>query len=175
MDIWHILNTLSYGLWLSVDLLLTHTPSFCPHSYCMPPYILLHISINRHFLNLPPRLIAEVIYGYLLRQMYFEDIKMFAKYCPKLHDLQPCNLEVCPPAPPSVTDSKYKTMDHQKGVQGCGRSGWSPKIIKIYMNEQTQGKYFFDMNSFKLLLSQQKMGAFLENKVFQKLKFSFQW
>ena len=33
-------------------------------------------------------------------------------------------------------------------------------------------QYFFDMNYFKLLLSQQKLGTFLENKVLQKLKFS---
>ena len=63
----------------------------------------------------PPSLIAEVIYGCLLRQMYFEDIREFAKRCPKLKDLRPCNPGVCqaPPASPSVIDSKYNNMDCQ--------------------------------------------------------------
>ena len=68
------------------------------------------------FLNHPSCLIAELIYGCLLRQMYFENITMFAKYCPRLHDLQPCNLGVCqtPATPPSVEDSKYNNnMDRQ--------------------------------------------------------------
>ena len=32
-------------------------------------------------------------------------------------------------------------------------------------------KYLFDTNYFELLLSQQKLGSFLENKVLQKWKF----
>ena len=32
--------------------------------------------------------------------------------------------------------------------------------------------FFFDTNYFELLLSRQKLGSFLENKVLQKLKFS---
>ena len=45
--------------------------------------------------------------------MYIDDIKMWARFCPKLIDFQSCNLGVCPEptASPNKIDSKYNTMD----------------------------------------------------------------
>ena len=56
------------------------------------------------------------IYWWSLRQRYFENIDMYAQFCPKLEDYRPCNHGVvCPttPASPIFIDSKYNTMDHQ--------------------------------------------------------------
>ena len=60
-------------------------------------------------------MIVDVIYGWSLRQMYIDDIKMWAQFCKELIDFQSCNLGVCPEptASPKVIDSKYNTMDCQ--------------------------------------------------------------
>ena len=80
----------------------------------VPPYSILQTSKNCQFLN-PPSHIVDVIYGWSLRQMYIDDIKMWARFCPKLIDFQSCNLGVCPEptASPKVIDSKYNAMDCQ--------------------------------------------------------------
>ena len=55
--------------------------------------------------------IVDVIFGWSLRQMYIDDIKMWAQFCKELIDFQSCNLGVCPEstASPNVIDSKYNT------------------------------------------------------------------
>ena len=48
--------------------------------------------------------------------MYFENIDMYAQFCPKLKDYKSCNQGVvCPTttASPILINSKYNTMDHQ--------------------------------------------------------------
>ena len=56
-----------------------------------------------------------VIYGWSLRQMYIDDINLYAQFCPKMKDFKSCNNGVCPTttASPNVIDSKYNTMDCQ--------------------------------------------------------------
>ena len=43
--------------------------------------------------------------------MYFEDIKMIARYCPKLKDFQSCNLGVCTNSP-FVMDNCYSNWGY---------------------------------------------------------------
>jgi hypothetical protein len=85
------------------------------------------------FLN-PPSHIVDVIYGWSLRQMYIDDIKMWARFCPKLIDFQSCNLGVCPgpTSSPNVIDGKYNTMDCQctVAVQNLKISSWFVGVFK---------------------------------------------
>ena len=62
----------------------------------------------------PLSLIAEVIYGCSLSRTYFEDPKLWAKYCSPLVEWEDCNLGICPPDTVSpFEESKYNTMDCQ--------------------------------------------------------------
>ena len=93
------------------------TPSSFPRSYWMPPYSILQISKNCYFLSPPTQSHCwRNIYWWFLRQMYFENISMYAQYCPKLTDYKPCDYGVvCPTTTPSpiLLHSKYNTMDRQ--------------------------------------------------------------
>ena len=78
--------------------------------------VVVYLIINHLCSFLPSTtVIVDVIYGWSLRQMYIDDIKMWAQFCKELIDFQSCNLGVCPEstASPNVIDSKYNTMDCQ--------------------------------------------------------------